>query len=375
VPGSLYHLLPEADPFSDFYGGAISRWAGNALRGLPATVVVCPSADMTWKFPSEAILKLPKLARYRRLRRYLLRSPWALHRVALQFLFDPLLRRLLPGDTVWIHNRPDYAVALAPHIRRAGCRVVLHLHNSHLVEWPEELVRQVSVDRLVFVSKFLRAQAQRKFPLLGNSSVLYNGADETVFYPSSGRHEAPEIPVVLFAGRLVSDKGVHILIEAMKLLLKQCVNLQLHVVGSSSFGDTRETTYIRQLKANAPETVTFLPYRSGVALGDLFRSADMFCSPSIWDEPFGLVNVEAFASRLPVVSTCGGGTSEIFADGGGILVERGSVAQLASALRRLAEDPDLRSDLGRQGYAAFRRRFTWSSARAQVLELQHSLSK
>ena len=91
----------------------------------------------------------------------------------------------------------------------------------------------------------------------------------------------------------------------------------------------KETDYVRRLKANSPATVRFLAYRSGKALGDLFREADMFCSPSVWEEPFGLVNVEALASGLPVVSTRGGGTREIFAGGGGILVERGSAAELA----------------------------------------------
>lgn len=369
-----YHLLTEAEPFSEFHGGAISRWAANVLRNSTTAVVVCPFADNTWKFPSEAILVLPGLARYRHLRRYLLRLPWILHRAVLEWVFRPILKRVRPGDIVWIHNRPDFAIALTPHIHRAGGSVVLHLHNAHLVEWPDALMRQVRVDRLVFVSEFLLEQARRKFPLLGASSVLYNGADEMIFYPPSGRQEEPEIPIVLFAGRLVKDKGVHILVDAMKFLAQQGVKLQLHIVGSSNFGDGRETDYINQLKANAPTTVTFLPYRSGAALGDLFREANIFCSPSIWDEPFGLVNVEAFASGLPVVSTRGGGATEIFADGGGILVERGSAAELASALRQLAEDAKLRSILGKQGYAAFLERFTWSIARTQVQEIHRSLS-
>jgi spore coat protein SA len=243
-----------------------------------------------------------------------------------------------------------------------------------LAEWPKKLTQRVNVDRLVFVSNFLLEQARRKFSSLGETCVLYNGADESVFYPPLKRREDREMPIALFAGRLVKDKGVHVLIEAMKLLAEQGVKLRLHIVGSSNFGHSGETDYIRDIKANAPETVTFLPYRSGAALGDLFREADIFCSPSIWDEPFGLVNVEAFASGLPVVSTRGGGSSEIFKSGGGILVERGSAVELASALRRLAEDSRLRSTLGKQGYAAFRERFTWSAASSQVQEIQRSLA-
>jgi spore coat protein SA len=370
LSGIAYHLLTEAEPFSEFHGGAISRWAANVLRNGSA-VVVCPSADTTWNFPAESIWVLQNLKRYHRLRHYLRQLPWTLHRRVLQQIFRPLLKQVQQGDIVWIHNRPDFAIALTPHIRRAGGKVVLHLHNSHLVEWQTTLMREVHVDRLIFVSEFLRNQAQKKFPLLDTSDVIYNGADETIFYP--GPDKQTRVPVVLFAGRLVRDKGVHVLVDAMKLLMQQRVNLQLRIVGSSNFGNGRETDYIAQLKANAPATVSFLPYRSGPALGDLFREADIFCSPSIWDEPFGLVNVEAFATALPVVSTRGGGTSEIFEHGGGIIVERESAEQLASALRQLAEDATLRSVIGKQGYAIFREQFTWSSAKAQVQEIQRAL--
>jgi spore coat protein SA len=371
---AAYHLLTEAEPFSDFHGGAISRWAANVLRTTTSAVVICPAADTSWKFPGEAISVLPELGHYRQLRRYLLRLPWMLHSLTIRKVFRSLLMRLQPGDIVWIHNRPDFAVALTPHVHRAGGKVVLHLHNSHLAEWPRALMQQVRVDRLVFVSEFLREQARQRFPSLGVSSVLYNGADRDIFYPPDQRSDETKIPIVLFAGRLVKDKGVHILIDAMRLLEQRGVRVRAHIVGASNFGGSGATDYIHTIKRNAPSNVTFLPYRSGAALGDLFREADIFCSPSIWDEPFGLVNVEAFACALPVVSTLGGGISEIFQDGGGILVERGSAEQLASALHRLAEDRTLRRMLGQQGYTAFLKRFTWPIASLQVQDIYRSVS-
>ena len=374
MSNTTYHLLTEAEPFSEFEGGAISRWAGNVLRHNSQSVVVCPSADGTWRFAPESIHRLPRLKLYRGLRRYLARLPWLLHSRAIRWIFIPVLRRVQPGDIVWIHNRPEFAVAITPLVHRAGGRVVLHLHNSHLVNRPERLMSQVRVDRLVFVSEFLRQQARSRFPQLDTSSVLYNGADQSIFYPAKERRSNPETATVLFAGRLVADKGVHILLDAMRLLEKQGVRLQAHIVGSSSFGTGKETDYTRRLKGTSPASVVFLPYCSGAGLGDLFREADMFCSPSVWEEPFGLVNVEAFASGLPVVSTRGGSSGEIFAHGGGILVERGSAVQLASALRLLAENPELRMRLGQQGYAAFLERFTWSNVRAQLEHIQKALS-
>jgi spore coat protein SA len=374
VPCATYHVLAEGEPFSEFHGGAISRWAGNVLRNASNSVVVCPSADDTWNFPPESILPLSALERYKRVRGRLFRFPWSFHRAVIRYIFRPLLARLRPGDIVWIHNRPEYAIALTPLVHRKGGQVILQLHNSHLVEFSEKLMRQVRVDRLVFVSEFLMEEARRKFPSLGPSSVLYNGADEMIFYPATGRRDDSETPTVLFVGRIIEEKGVHVLIEAMKILEQQNVRLQARIVGSSTFGKDKETDYTRRLKASSPETVKFLPYRSGSALADLFREADIFCSPSVWEEPFGLVNVEALASGLPIVSTRGGGVTEIFANGGGILVERGSSVQLACALRRLAEDPALRTRLGRQGHAVFRERFTWSNARAQVQDIQNMLS-
>ncbi len=373
MPNTTYHLLTEAEPFSEFAGGAISRWAGNVLRGDSHSVVVCPSADDTWNFAPGSIHRLPQLKTYRRLRRHLSRLPWLFHSQLIRRIFTSMLRRVQPGDIVWIHNRPEFAVALTPLIRLAGGRVVLHLHNAHLAEGPEGLMRRVDVDRLIFASRFLLEQAQRRFPLLGVSSVLYSGADQSIFYPPPVERRNADRPTVLFAGRLVEDKGVHILLDAMKLLEQQGVRLQARIVGCSSFGEGKETNYIKHLKAASPATVAFLPYRAGDALGDLFRGADMFCSPAVWDEPFGLVNVEALASGLPVVTTRGGGANEIFSSGGGILVERGSAVDLASALRRLAEDPDLRTHLGRQGYIAFLERFTWAQTCMQVRAIQRAL--
>jgi spore coat protein SA len=371
---TTYHLLTEAEPFSEFYGGAISRWAGNVLRNTLRSVVVCHSADESWKFSRESIDLLPDMKLYQRARRHFQLLPWFFHRRLIQHIFRPLMKRLRPGDIVWIHNRPEFAVALSDVIYRAGGRVVLHLHNSHLVEGPEWLMRQVRVDRLVFVSRFLLEQARSKFASLGASSVLYSGADQSIFYPARAKRKDRERATVLFAGRLVEDKGAHILLEAMKLLEKQGVPLRAQVVGSSSFGVGEQTDYIRRLKANSPATVEFLTYRTGAALGDLFRGADMFCSPAVWDEPFGLVNVEALASGLPVVSTNSGGAREILASGGGMLVKRGSADHLASALRKLTENPELRARIGQQGYAAFLERFTWSNTQTQVQEIQQALS-
>ena len=373
MPGKTFHLLTESEPFSEFSGGAISRWVGNIVRGEASSVVVCPAADETWQLSPERITVLPRLAAYKQWRHALPHLSWPVHCQAIRHMFQAVIRRLAPGDVVWVHNRPEFALALAQPIHRAGARVVLYLQNAHLTNGPEQVMRQVRVDRLIFISDFLLQQAQCKFATLSTASVLHSAADESIFFPAATPAAPAGTATVLFAGRLVEEKGIHVLLQAMALLQQQAIPLRAQIVGSSSFGEGKETRYIRQLKAAAPPTVEFLPYRSGAALGALFRNADIFCSPGIWDEPFGLVNVEALASGLPVVSTFSGGSREIFALGGGIAVKKGSAEELASALKLLALNPLLRKRMGQQGHAAFLQHFTWAKARDRVLAIDHAL--
>ena len=167
MPRTTYHLLTEAEPFSEFSGGAISRWAGNVLRSTSHFVVVCPDADSTWNFSQDSIRVLPALAAYKHLRRHLQHLPWVFHCQVIRDIFRPFLKRVRSGDIAWIHNRPEFAVALTPLIHRAGGQVVLHLHNSHLVKGPRRLMGQVRVDRLVFVSRVPVRASTETISLLG----------------------------------------------------------------------------------------------------------------------------------------------------------------------------------------------------------------
>ena len=76
MPRTTYHLLTESEPFSEFLGGAVSRFAANVARGTSDSVVVCPSADETWKAAPGSIRLLPGMKFYKRFRRYLPHLPW-----------------------------------------------------------------------------------------------------------------------------------------------------------------------------------------------------------------------------------------------------------------------------------------------------------
>jgi spore coat protein SA len=355
-----YHLLAEAEPFSEHAGGATSRWAANVLRNDKESTIIASSADSSWGFVPGRVRIHPVLGLYKHFPPRL-RTPWIFRRQVLRAILAPPLASLCKGDVVWVHNRPEFALALEPLITKANAHLVLHMHNAHLTKL---VARDLLTAGLVFCSDFLRREALTRIPHLPRSSVIHNGADEQLFYPKESLtalpSQTPDDPTILFVGRLVPDKGVHIFVKAMALLHERLVPAKGVIIGASGFGGSGETEYIRDLRRSASPNTEFQPYCSGTFLADKFREADVFCCPSTFDEPFGMVNVEAMACALPVVASEVGGIPEVFAQGGAILVSRNSASKLAQALESLITNPELRREIGQAGYRSFRQNFTWS---------------
>lgn len=253
----VFHLLTETDSFSDVHGAALQRWVANVLRFESSkSVVVCARADATWGLPNVIRRTVPGLLAYSYLKgRY--RLPWRLRGQLLRKILTPALSDLRPGDVVWVHNRPDYAGAIHQHVRSARARLVVHLHNSLLVSFPRPITTSFEADHLVFCSEFLASQASKIFPRLSRFSVLHNGADETRFFPSRVAQWASSRPlVVIFAGRLVPEKGAHIFFEAMRILRRRHIPALGRVFGASGFGSSHRTTaYVRSLLNTRPENV------------------------------------------------------------------------------------------------------------------------
>jgi spore coat protein SA len=366
----IYHVLPEVEPFSEHHGGALSRWAANVLRGDKNSIIVCPWADSSWGFPSEQVWSFAGLRHFVWSSR-IVRSRFLASRLSLlRLLFAPLSNKLQRGDTVYIHNRPEFALALSPICRRKSARIVLHMQNSHLMGWFPIDPSSLDVDAMVFCSAFIKTEAIQYASRAGTAVVIPNGADEEMFFPSSDTSPKEDgEPLVLFVGRLVPAKGVHFFADALGLLLQRGVKVSGKIIGSTGFGHNRTSDFIDNIKRNLSSNVQFADYVSGQDLAEEFRRATIFCCPSVFIEPFGMVNVEAMATRLPVVATAVGGIPEIFRQGGAILVPPSSVVELADAIELLVKNPAMRRDLANQGYQAYKTRFRWQRIRDQYLEL------
>jgi spore coat protein SA len=371
----VYHLLTDAEPFSEISGGAISRWVANVVRNREE-VVVCPSYDSTWHFPQHRVLYLPKykyLSKIGRLWRY---SPALAKRAVLRVIFRPLIDILQHGDIVWVHNRPEFAAFLAPVTRTKGASVVLHMNNSHLRYASSEDVNTIHAESvpLMFCSSFLAEEALATHPQLrARANVLFNGADGQLFHPDE-HHSGKRVQIV-FAGRLVAEKGVHVLMQAMHLLGERNVPADCSIIGGAGFGTFETTKYVKSLQEQQASNVKLIGYLAGEAYAARIRQADIFCCPSVWQEPFGMVTVEAMASGVPVIATNVGGIPETLQFGGGILIAPDNSEALADAIQMLVADESKRKQLGVDAISAFQHHFAWQNIESEYSAILNAIAK
>lgn len=154
-----------------------------------------------------------------------------------------------------------------------------------------------------------------------------------------------ESPLLLFAGRLRHYKGVDVLIRAMR----QVPDAQALIVG---VGPEEASCRMLTQEMGLTHRVHFLGEVSDEALAVLYQAAHIFVLPSTnRAEMFGIVQIEAMASGLPVICTeLGTGTSYVNRhEETGLVVAPNDPAELAQAINRLVQEPDLRRQLGRNG--------------------------
>jgi glycosyltransferase involved in cell wall biosynthesis len=155
-----------------------------------------------------------------------------------------------------------------------------------------------------------------------------------------------ERPYFLFVGRLEPIKGVQDLVE----LWREVADQDLLIAGDGSIEKS-----LRALAAGNPR-VRFLGAVPQSEIGRLYYHAIACVVPSVTFETFGLVVIEAYARKTPVIARNLGALPELIEVGGGMTFE--TRAELRRALDRLAGSPALRADLGERGYRAFLR--LWS---------------
>jgi glycosyltransferase involved in cell wall biosynthesis len=283
------------------------------------------------------------------------------------------------ADISHVHGNPFF---LLPRHSRAS---VIHYQNSPLSR-NRNYVRMVNQARIVICcSEFIRQEFFEWVPFPEDRTrVIYNGvnlANMNITDRPAARKSlgiSDDHVIVFFAGRIIPDKGASVLLQAFREVVQSStVNVQLLLAGTSRLGFADgEQLYpelaaydrmVHQLSDGLP--VRFLGDLPANTLFAYLQAADIFVCPSVFPDPFPLVNVEAMAAGLPVIASDIGGIPEIVLDGfNGLLAKAGAPDVLALAIDQLIKQPALRAQMGINAQSSVSK-YDWAMIDEKVVQV------
>jgi 1,4-alpha-glucan branching enzyme len=272
--------------------------------------------------------------------------------------------RLVPApDLVHCH---DWMTALAGIALRSrlGLPMILTVHLAQMspLNLALENLGLSCADSVIVNSHSVAEEiAARRLAVTG-LEILPNGVDLRRFR-SLPRSQVGQM--ILFAGRLVPQKGVDVLLRAFAVVLRRCPGIRLVIAG-----DGYQRLYLERLSRHLglPPHVEFVGWQTGPALARLYQAAEMVVVPSMY-EPFGLVTLEAMACGRPVVASRIGGLAEVIAEGRtGYLTPPGDYLSLARRMAQLLLEPARAAAMG-QAARQEAMRYCWP----RIAELTHDL--
>lgn len=178
----------------------------------------------------------------------------------------------------------------------------------------------------VAISKAIAEEVPRTLHIIGNPY------DDATFRFMG---DAERVNDLIYVGRLVSDKGVQQLLEALALLKRRSYHFHLTVVGIGPEGETLRRV-ARDLEL--ADQVEFVGSRTGSQLARLLNAHRVLVVPSIWHEPFGIVALEGCACGCAVIGSDSGGLPEAIGPCG-VTFPNGDVEALADRIVGLCSDP------------------------------------
>jgi spore coat protein SA len=383
VMKSLAIVVPELLPVPPVKGGAVEHWVHEVAgrlntQKLNITILSRPSGvqgegeiqyiAIPWTRLEKAFYWLKERVTWRNPLRYLAK----IQNVASYGL--RVARQVSGFDVVVIHNEPNLLLFLR---KSPNQKLILHMHNAHLTHavfrW---LYRRAlcKADLVICVSAYIKNSAIQFFPEHAHKfEVLFNATDSEVFKPYGelAKQEIKNIinfendkTYLLYVGRLTPEKGVHVLIEAFVQLVQKMPNARLIIAGSSFFEGAAKTAYQQSLivlAKPANHAILFTGFIAHEKLKYLYSAADLVIFPSIWQEPFGLVVLEAMASGTCLVASKVGGVPEVIQDGvNGILVEANNPSALTQSLLSILNDAERKSQIEQAARQKIERTYTWN---------------
>ncbi len=239
--------------------------------------------------------------------------------------------------------------------------------SIHSIEW----WLTYEARRVITCSQYMRWEVTRLFDLPPEKGeAIPNGVELAEWKADPAdvtavRAKYGDGPLVVFAGRLVYEKGVHDLLAAVPRLRRRHPGLKVVIAGDGP--------HVAELKAQAKRlrlgrSVAWTGFLDSGQLPILAAAADCAVVPSIY-EPFGMVALEAAAAGTPLVVANTGGLREIVEHGiTGLTFAPGNPADLADAVTAVLSDEILARRLTRDARAVLERDYSWTTIAARTVE-------
>jgi glycosyltransferase involved in cell wall biosynthesis len=231
-------------------------------------------------------------------------------------------------------------------------------------------------ERVILVSNSLKNEVMWMYQAPDwKARVVYNGVNPHNFdgfidpKDVKGRYGiGPMDPVVLFAGRMVQQKGPDLLAEAIPPLLKFYPGAKFMFAGD---GNLRGAVERRAQQLGVAHATRFVGHQCNGSLAELYKACDVVCVPSR-NEPFGIVILEAWSAGKPVVSTVNGGPEEfIWHEVNGLKVHA-NPDSIGWGLGTVFTDFEWARWMGHNGRIAAETAFAWDRIADETLSVYHS---
>ena len=276
-----------------------------------------------------------------------------------------------------LRNRYDVPLISTIHATEVGRGGPLEDDYRKKVQDIERLLVEKS-EAIICCSNYMVDHIRRDLGALdGKIQVIPNGVDVSRFNGAAKPGQAlTSLPVkdkkiVLYVGRMVREKGIFTLLDAFEELRKQRKDVNLVFTGD---GPLREGLEREVLLRGMSDDVHFTGFVDEQSLILLYKSSAAFVLPSYY-EPFGIVALEAMASRAPVVASDVGGLSDMIQDGvTGLKVPAADPHALAKGLVRVLEDAALADLLRENAYRSVQEKYHWDLVADKTIETYNAAS-